>query len=352
MKIEEKDISDALKQYGIKGTLRNISYLIEQYREGIDPRARVIVKAEIDRSRSYIIKFILEPEHTQELIEDQSIFSECMRESGINTAKRFKCGNRYCMLFPVEGLTYNVTVEEYIGEELTFINDKMVEEIAYLMATMHNISQEKNLHIQRNTIWDLFDETKDISRGYKAFCDYRNNQKYNFALYDIKLYEKIINLYKKRLSKLKIVWNKLPKYATQGDYSINNLVYKNDRIDGIFDYNIAGDEILVSDMIIEGLLVSYEMDLDDSLTDNEKDKLFKIFVKKYMEYRDLNEDELNIMDDIYAVVFPFWWMRIIFDEENSLKKHLEDNNIEKVNGFLKDTYKMLNQNYFSEQVFN
>lgn len=347
MKIGEKDIYTALKQYGIEDSLINTYYIIERYKKGINPRARVIVKADVDSEESYIIKFILEEEHPQKLIEEQSIFSESIRESGIITPKRFKCNGAYCIELLVEELNYSVTLEEYIGEELNFINDKVVEEIATLMAKMHLISEKKDLHIQRNTIWDLFNETTDISRGYKDFCEYRKTD-IDFTRYDIGLYEKIITLYEERLSRLKNIWPKLPKYATQGDYSINNLVYGNDKIEGIFDYNIAGDEVLVSDMIIEGLLVSYEMDIDNLLTHDDKDRMFKIFVRKYMECRELNQDELNIMNDIYAVVFPFWWTRIIYDEENSLKKHLSDSNVEKVNEFLDDTYKLLKQNYFQE----
>ncbi len=54
------------------------------------PRAKVIVRAEMDNRLAYIIKFVLEEEHSIELIEEQSIFSECMRRNKINTAKRYK----------------------------------------------------------------------------------------------------------------------------------------------------------------------------------------------------------------------------------------------------------------------
>lgn len=349
MNINGKEVSAALNQYGIQDTLRNVTYFIDRYKEGIDPRVKIILKAEVDNGKAYVIKFILEEEHPQNLIEEQSIFSECMRANGINTPRRFKSNGRYCISFPVKNLICDVTIEEYIGEELKFINNGMAEEIACLMAQMHIISEEINCHIGGNTIWDIFDETTDISRGYKSFCEYRTNGKYDFTLYNIELYDKIIILYEERLSRLKDIWYKLPKYATQGDYSINNLVYDNGKIEGIFDYNISGDEVLVSDMIIEGLLVSYEMDLDNSLTDNHKDEIFKVFVRKYMECRKLNQYELNVMDDIYAVVFPFWWTRIIFDKENSLEKHLNDNNLEKVNEFLKESYRLLKQDYFTEQ---
>lgn len=350
-KIKDEDVSTVLQQYGIATGLIDTTYLIENYEKKINPRSRVIVKAETENKESYIIKFILEEEHSQKLIEEQSIFSESIRENGINTPERFMKNGKYCTYFFKNALSYNVTVEKYIGEELNFIDNRIIEEIACLMAKMHNISQTNNLHIQGNTIWDLFDGTSDVLRGYKAFCEYRNDDKYNFNLYNIDLYENIINIYQERFSRIRLMWDRLPKFATQGDYSINNLTYKNGKIYGIFDYNIAGDEVLVSDMIIEGLFVSYEMDLDNSFTDDYKDKMFKLFVKKYMEHRRLNQDEVNIINDLYAVVFPFWWTRIIFDEDNSLKKYLDDNNVEKVNQFLKDTYRILKQDYFTKEDF-
>jgi len=33
-----------------------------------------------------------------------------------------------------------------------------------------------------------------------------------------------------------------------------------------------------------------------------------------------------------------------------LQKHLNDNNVDKVNEFLNETYSLLNQNYFDEQI--
>lgn len=348
MNISDQNILDVLKKYGVEGDAKNIDYLVESYKMSGVPRAKVIVKVEMDKDKSYIIKFSLEKEHPIRLIEAQSVFSECMRVNGINTAQRFKCNDLYCIPFDVKEGVYAVTVEEYLGEELKFINYNIVEEIAALMAKMHIISQQNNCHIHGNTIWDLFDKTTDISRGYKAFCQYRNDEKYDFSLFDNGLYEKIIKLYEKRLSRLKSIWGRLPKYATQGDYSINNLVNINGRVGGIFDYNVAGDEVLVSDMIIEGIFVSYEMDLSNHFTVEDKDEMFKLFIRRYMQSRKLNEYEVKAMNDLYAVVFPFWWTRIIFHKENSLQKYLEDNNVEKVNEFLHETYRLLNQNYFDE----
>ncbi len=50
------------------------------------------------------------------------------------------------------------------------------------------------------------------------------------------------------------VWDSLPHAACQGDLSLGNLgcTAEGDLI--IFDYNIAGEAVMVSDMILEGVI--------------------------------------------------------------------------------------------------
>lgn len=43
--------------------------------------------------------------------------------------------------------------------------------------------------------------------------------------------------------------------------------------------NIAGDETLVGDMVLEGLLTANEMDLSNGLTDKDRPELFRWFFK-------------------------------------------------------------------------
>lgn len=73
-------------------------------------------------------------------------------------------------------------------------------------------------------------------------------------------------------------WEGLPRYATQGDISINNLSFVGEEL-AIFDYNIAGDETLVGDMVLERLLVANEMDLSNGLADRDRPELFNCFFR-------------------------------------------------------------------------
>lgn len=152
MNIEEYYIRDFLQSYEINQDIKDISWLYEGYEESIPPRVKVIAKAELADKSQYVVKCILEEEHPEALIEEQSCFSECLRKNGINTAKRLKYGDRYCMSYTIDRLTFVVTLEEYLGEEIRFINFDTVNEIAVLMATMHKIAERNNCHINKNTI--------------------------------------------------------------------------------------------------------------------------------------------------------------------------------------------------------
>ncbi len=88
------------------------------------------------------------------------------------------------------------------------------------------------------------------------------------------------------------------------------------------------------------------MDLDKGLNDKDRDMLFRLFVDTYRGFRELNIYEAKVMNDIYAVVVPFWWSRIIFEEEGSLSYIIKNKNRKDLKKFLNETYSILNSNYF------
>lgn len=344
VKIKEKDIKEVMKIYEINNQVENINFLCEIYNEK-ENRVRVICQVSLKNNRKYIVKFVQEKEYPYELMEEQSIFSEALRKSGINTAKVLKCGEEYCYSYKLENLNLVVTVQEYLGNAIEVINKKLVKEIAKLMANMHKVSEDKNCHIHNDTIWSLWKYDSDIMRGYVEFKNLHDEIiEIDKELEEV--YKNIISLYEKRINNLDNLKDKLPRYATQGDYSTNNMTFENREI-GIFDYNISGDEFLVNDMIIEGLFVTKVMDLDKGLSDKDRDMLFRVFVDTYRSIRKLNIFEIRAMNDIYAVVVPFWWSRIIFEEEGSLIYIVKKKDRRNLREFLNETYRMLGLKYFN-----
>lgn len=85
-------------------------------------------------------------------------------------------------------------------------------------------------------------------------------------------------------------------------------------------------------MITQGIFVCYIMDLDKGLTENDRKKLYDIFIKTYMRSRQLNNLEISVMYDIYNIVFPFLWTRI-----DIFESYLKSKKIDEANEFLDET---------------
>ena len=341
MNIGLENIKEVLALYNIKGQVSNIYDFIHYY-DAKSMEIKIISKVEFTNRNSIVIKFVRENEHPSHIIESQSVFSEYLREQGILTPKRYVSEGRYCLNYKLNNMDIDITVEDYIGEEIKTIDFNLAYKLGQLMGKIHRISENGNCLIGNSTIFDLVGYN-EVS-GYNTFRELGEVGKI-----DAVMYLKIKGLYTERLERVKLSWSKLPRFATQGDISINNLSYTGENI-GIFDYNIAGDETLVGDMVLEGLLTANEMDLSDGLTDNDRTELFKHFYKGYIIERPLSDDEKNVLSDIYSISSALWFTKIKYNE-NSLEKLVERNECDKVKKLLQEIYDTLcedNREVFEE----
>ncbi|MHC8516085.1 aminoglycoside phosphotransferase/kinase family protein [Sporosarcina sp. ITBMC105] len=330
-------IKEVLSLYNIKGQVTTV-YDFIHYRD--ENELKIISKVDFTDRDSLVIKFVREDKHPSHIIESQSAFSEYLRSQGISTPRRYLSEDKYCIQYKLDYMDVDITLEDYIGEEIRTLDTHLATKVGELMGKIHTHSENGNCLIGQSTIFDLLGYN-EVS-GYNTFCEL--GETHNI---DVKMYQKIKELYHKRLEKIRVHWNTLPRFATQGDISINNLTYVGDTI-GIFDYNIAGDETLVGDMVLEGLLLAYEMDLSFGLTDNDRAILFQHFIQGYLTERPLTVDEKNVLSDIYSIAFAFWFTKIKYDE-HSLEKLIERNEQEKVGRLLHEIYTSLVRNEFDEQ---
>lgn len=334
MTICVENINEVLSLYCIEGQVSTV-YDFIHYRD--ENEIKIISKVDFTDRDSLVIKFVREDKHPSHTIESQSAFSEYLRSQGISTPRRYMSEGKYCLHYKLDHMYVDITVEDYIGEEIRTLDAHLATKVGGLMGKIHTISENGNCLIGQRTIFDLLGYN-EVS-GYNTFCDLGETHKI-----DATMYQKIKELYHKRLENIRVHWNTLPRFATQGDISINNLTYVGDAI-GIFDYNIAGDETLVGDMVLEGLLLAYEMDLSHGLTDNDRAILFQHFIQGYLTERPLTVDEKTVFSDIYSIAFAFWFTKIKYNE-NSLEKLIECNEEEKVRRLLQEIYTILERNDF------
>ncbi|MPM79828.1 hypothetical protein SDC9_126870 [bioreactor metagenome] len=336
MNIELTNIIEVLNLYKLTTEVSNYNFFINGY-DNETCELKIIVKVEFLNGNPLVVKFVKEDHHPYNVIESQSVFSEYLRSHGILTPKRYMTNGKYCNKYKLNNLLLDVSVEDYLGEEIKAIDFKIAYKIGALMGRIHRISESGNCHICNDTIFNVIGYNEVI--GYKHFLKLGEDGKVNSSMYKM-----IQSLYNTKLERIKSLWSNLPRYATQGDISINNLTYIGGEI-GIFDYNIAGDETLIGDMVLEGLLVANEMDLSIELSENDRTELFKHFLNGYVNERPLTENEKAVLCDIYSISSAMWFTKIKHNE-NSLTKLLEREDSEKIDSLLHEIYNTLSKDNF------
>ncbi len=333
--VEANVIETILQLYGFPRNITEQKSYIHVIEE--DGWMKLIFRVTLEDGQRLILKILHEDEDLSaeiEKVEKQSIFSEQMRNSGIRTPKRYQANGRYCNEFVYHDLPCLITIEEWCGEEITEINTKIAYQIGELMAKMHILSLEQNCKIGHGTLFSAA-YWNDVD-SFPEFCEITKNENL-----DQDTVAKIKALREEKLSRLRSVWDSLPKAAVQGDISINNLVSEEDGLI-LFDYNNAGDEVLVSDLVMEGLLTAYEMDLPSDAPENYSKQLFSAFMKGYLSVRPLSEPERAAAWDIYTLYHGLWFTRIVY-KDSSLDSLVKKENYEAANGLLKQMLADMNE---------
>ena len=314
-KFPESDIKAILKLYSFDTVFSEQKEYLNYYNDEYGWNVKVVLSVLLESGKRVVIKIVDIQENNlledRVKIEKQSEFSEFMRKNGIITPKCYTANGKYCNEYVYNNIPCNVTVEDWCGEEITEINADISYKIGELMARMHIISLNNNYEIGCGTLFSAAHQN-DVD-AYEDFCKICENEYLDQAV--------IEQIKKHRIEKLEVIrsaWDKLPKAAVQGDISINNLVYGKDVLT-VFDYNNAGDVVLVSDLVLEGLLTAYEMDLPEGTDQNIREQFFPALLNGYLSIRELSEKEAEVAWEIYTLYHSLWFSRIKYNED-SLEK--------------------------------
>jgi len=315
--IPEELIRSVLSMFGLETAFGELTEYINWYSNDEERLLKVIFAVRLESGKRVVIKILREdddPVKEHEKIEKQSEFAEFMRENGIHTPLRYRTGGGYCGELVFEGIPCHVTAEDWCGEVITEINTGLSYRIGELMARMHVLSFENQCEIGCGTLFSAAG-WNDVD-SFDEFCKLCKNEHLDHAVIG-----QICKLHDEKLDGIRKVWDRLPKAAVQGDISINNLT---DAPEGliVFDYNNAGDEVLVSDLVLEGLLTAYEMDLPKGADSHCREEFFPAFLSGYLSVRKLSSEEAEAAWEIYTLYHSLWFTRIVYNE-NSLGKLVE-----------------------------
>ena len=327
--IGEDAIKSILNLYGLEETFKEQKEYFNYQGEDGDGYVKIILSVFLQNGKRIVLKILHERGDLladRAKIEKQSVFSAFMREHGIKTPVRYMANGKYCNEYIYKNIPCNVTVEDWCGEEITEINTEIAYKIGELMARMHILSLENHCEIGCGTRFSAA-YWNDVD-AFPQFCELCQNEHL-----DQEIVAQIKKLRDEKLEAIRAVWDTLPKAAVQGDISINNLVYNEEELI-VFDYNNAGDEVLISDLVMEGLLTAYEMDLPDGTDPVCREQLFPALLRGYLSVRRLSREEAATAWLAYTLYHALWFSRIVYNED-SLQKLIQKEDYASANRLLR-----------------
>ena len=239
--ISIKDVNNILEKYELGNSGKAVAIEILQYYQ-VDEKICIVILIETILHVRYVMKLLSDKWICVEEEEKRSEFSELLRVNGLPVPQKYKVKNRYIGCFCFGEVEFNVTIEDYFGENLKTVSFGNIKTLGRLLADMHKISINHEYHLKKgSTYCALFSGRVGIDRIWGE------NKS---ILLKANLYKKVKAIHEMSINKIKNMWTDLPIYAVHGDLGLlsNVTIYNNQY--GIIDFNLSGDEVLLNDMLI------------------------------------------------------------------------------------------------------
>lgn len=301
---DKKQLQQIMDYFGIKGSVDSFGVLANMQEERNGKKAiRMAIEVHTGQNRAFIVRFLNEREFIMDVshlcistqtLENQSKFSEMLREQGMLVPKKYSHEGMYCLQMVVDGMDVDVTVEDYLGKPLKIFSKELFKTYGELLGKMHRISLDKKMHIGFSIVYT---EVMENRTNYKKLFSGTRTE----AL-DGELLEKIEKLHDRKKEKIFQIWPVLPRAAVQGDiYSCNNVAVLPEGI-GFYDFNIAADEVLLGDFLHLWFRTIYDIENEDLRKDWDMDICWKEYVSGYQKYREFTKTEQENFSLVYGLL--------------------------------------------------
>lgn len=311
------DIENILKDYHIVSKVKQITELQRydyEHDSSNSKRVRLIIKVDLEESSPLVIRFKNESDVTIEQVESQSRFADTLRNNGIITPYQYKTDGKFAKRYKMNGYDVIVMVEQFVENEIKVVDSSIAKKTGALLAKMHSIAEDNNLHVYNKVLFDPFEQNELFDfETFKSLESTLKNE--NKVLFD-KIVNKY-NTYMEILSPLK----KYPRYAVQGDISECNLYLTSFGKLGIFDFNRCGDNILFCDAVMQSVFEARLMDYPENKDDDLETKILTSFLEGYCSVRTFSKEQQNWYPYLYAIIDAFWSSDIRWSEDSLLNAH-------------------------------
>lgn len=304
IEIKLDHIQDVFRYYEINKGIEAFKVLsdVQEWR-GDKAAIRMIIQVNLDDGSRMIVKFLNERSFiidvskltiSTEIIEQQSKFSEMLRENGMIVPRKYDKNGKYCMPYVLSGIEVDVTVEDYLGETIEEFRPKMFKIYGELIGRMHQISLTKDSHINFRIVYNEVKENRTDFMKLFIGTDVSKLPK--------KIMEEIIQKHNDKKDKILQIWPYLPKSSVQGDiYSCNNVAMTENGI-GFYDFNIAADEVLLGDMLHVWFRTIYDTSNEKQIKEWDLEECFKDYMEGYQLERSWTEIEKKHFSEVYSLL--------------------------------------------------
>lgn len=293
MKLEKNTVQKILQLYQICAEVTdincmvNIDFIYEEERI-VKYYARVFTEEE-----NYVLKLLRLPMCPDIVLEKQAELSQRYRENGIPTPKSYKDRKeRYCSDYEEEGLKFKILLEEDVGEVLNTFSKEVILQMAELLGKMHCIALENKWNFRTGSFY------REFSKGKTEYLQLWERTGTEFLPQP--LLNEIVEKYNACLEQMKQSWSNLPIATVQGDMYWMNLMVKEDKL-AIIDYDRAGDEVLLSDVLITWFRILFDPVIQEAFPEVKEKGLWTEFLKAYEKERTLTDSEKLALADQYTV---------------------------------------------------
>ncbi len=317
--ITENNINTILRDYHIYAECSSFAELQRYHYEEDDPKSRkvrLIVKAELEDGRSLVLRFKSEEDAPKDVIEAQSRFAALLYEHGLETPKVYASDGAFARAYSINGYDVIVTVEDFKNGEITTVDPQTAEDTGELLARMHNIAEENDLHVDSEVLFD------PLASNDLFFYESFEKRKERLLEIDSELYNSIVRKHDDLISHIVPLGEEM-RYAVQGDISDCNLYRSEAGKIGIFDFNRCGDNNLFFDAVMQAVFEARLMDYPEELVGHQEEVIFSSFLKGYQHIRPFTAKEKEVFPYLYALITSFWGVHMYY-ADSSCKRTVDE----------------------------
>ena len=315
--IENKDVERILRDYGFRVAVKGF-YELQRYNyEQMGPYAnevRLIIRVDFENAPSLVVRFKNEKDVTERLLESQCEFAQVLFDNGIPTPIQYKANGKFVNWYELGAYRVLVTVEQFVENEITLVDQEVAKKAGILLAKTHTISEENGMHIRNAVLFNPFAHNDLFA--YDSFLSLENNLDNEGKM----IFDKIVEKYDEYMNILAPLNNR-PRYAVQGDFSDCNLYTAVSEEIGVFDFNRSGDNVLFCDAVMQAVFVSRLMTYPEGINDDYQYVILNAFLEGYQLRRLFTNEERTWLPYLCCIIDAFWSADICWNTNSLLSVH-------------------------------